>query len=75
MENDDKLWCVEYSIKQNCFHVQQLSDSLKDNQRDLENYFKFDKYLPDYMIIAIEDTQEKASNICKYYQNLRNQKG
>ena len=33
MNQNSELWSVEYSIKQNCFHVDLLSSILEKNQR------------------------------------------
>ena len=54
-----RKWSVEYSISQDCFHVDDLKNVLNINLNDmfLENENT------DYKIIAIFDTQDEA---CKY---------
>jgi len=51
-----KKWSVEYSISQDCFHVDDLERILKSNTVDM-----FLKHENDYKIIAIFETQKEAN--------------
>jgi hypothetical protein len=48
---------VEYSVSQDCFHVQSLLDALKDNLMDA-----FVKSTPEYAIIGIFEDEISAHN-------------
>lgn len=51
-------WVVEYSVKQNCFHVTTLEDALKINW---ETAIK--KIDNDYRILSITSSFEDANNL------------
>ncbi len=58
-----RKWSVEYSISQDCFHVDDLDNVMQKNLRRV-----FEGVDADYKIIAIFDTQDDA---CEYASNLR----
>lgn len=52
-----RKWSVEYSISQDCFHVDDLENVLKINTSDMISKNNW----TDYKIIGIFNTQEEAT--------------
>lgn len=57
------LWVVEYSVSQQCFHVDTLGDSINNNQ-----FICVNQRPVDYLIIAICDTYEQAHGFINLFQ-------
>lgn len=58
----EDIWAIEYSVRQNCFHIAKLTDTLKINIRTSINLID-----NDYRIVGIansyEEARDKAANI------------
>jgi hypothetical protein len=68
------MYCLEYSKKQNAFHVQSLKNSIYSNNKQFKRHIKQDGFMSDYIIIALNKNREKLSKICYKYQKARNKK-
>lgn len=55
--NLSKIFVVEYSVSQKCFHIDNITKSLKNNLRMFVN-----EILNDYMILGLFDSIEKADD-------------
>lgn len=51
----NKLYVVEYSVSQECFHVHQMEDMLQKNMKSM-----MDKRAGDYLPIAVFNTEQDA---------------
>jgi len=58
MQNIAKLYVVEYSASQGCFHIHQVEDMLETNLRTFVRSTQ-----PGYIPIAIVETHEQAGEI------------
>ena len=71
MKNLDlsKIFVVEYSVSQKCFHIDNITKSLKNNLKMFIN-----ETLNDYMILGLFDSIEKADDFITELkmQNLEN---
>ena len=56
-----KMWAVEYSVNQKCFHVELLEDYLTNNIRSITQNTS-----TDYQLIAICETRDKAREFVKH---------
>lgn len=51
----DSMYVIEYSVRQDCFHVASLKETLETNLRTATNFID-----NDYRILALCETSEEA---------------
>lgn len=57
----DDIWLAEYSVKQECFHVETLKEAIDNNRRGLKA-----ENPPDYIPVAAFDTEAEAVRYCRH---------
>lgn len=63
--NGKEIITVEYSLKQKCFHIDELSNVLKYNQ---QNVLKHNAN--DYLLLAVFGDEEAAQEFCRKFGPL-----
>jgi len=58
MELTDQSWVIEWSHKQQCFHVDTLSNSMRNNRQNYYNE-KGNDYIPLLVCESIEEASRK----------------
>ncbi len=67
-----KMWVVEYSVNQQCFHIEHLEDYVANNICNI-----IENTSTDYQLVAICENHEEARNFIELFQmqyNLMNQR-
>jgi len=63
----DKLYVVEWSNKQRCFHIQTLIESMKSAQECAANRIE-----NDWSILFATESYAAASNMCDHFKESLN---